>query len=67
MNGKLDAETVKAVKEFQTKFKAEIITPWFKAGFLKNENPTGFVNKTTIRVINNIICPQLSLPLPTLN
>jgi hypothetical protein len=64
MNEKLDAETVKAIKDFQLLFKSDIITPWFKAGKISDEKPTGFAQKMTIHKINSIICPNLSSSTP---
>ena len=45
------------VKRFQAFFAAEILTPWFEAGVVPHENPTGFVYKTTKWKINDIMCP----------
>lgn len=67
LNGTLDAATVNAIKKFQELFKAEITTPWYKLGLIKTDTSTGFVQKTTIRAINNLVCPSLQLPMPTLN
>jgi hypothetical protein len=52
--------TENAVKAFQTKYAADILTPW---GLTQ---PTGFVYKTTLRRINLIHCAALSIPMPDL-
>lgn len=52
--------TENAVKAFQTKHAADILTPW---GLTE---PTGFVYKTTLRRINLIHCTSLSIPMPDL-
>lgn len=45
------------VKAFQARYSNEVLTPWFTAGITPNENPTGYVFKTTKWKINDIICP----------
>lgn len=46
-----------AVKEFQQKYKDEILTPWGMTA------PSGYVYRTTQRKINLIKCPSLDIPL----
>lgn len=52
--------TEAAVKAFQTKYAAEVLTPW---GI---NAPTGLAYLTTIRQINLIECPELMLEMPVL-
>lgn len=54
----LDTET--AVKNFQQQYADEILTPWGLS------EPTGLVYITTLRQINLIECPHLSLQIPEL-
>ena len=50
--GIYDLPTLNALKDFQTKYSAEILAPW---GFTK---ATGIVFTTTIKEINEIYCGQ---------
>jgi len=50
VNGTFDAATQAAVKAFQTKYKADIMTPWHQMA------PSGFVYITTMKKINEIVC-----------
>jgi hypothetical protein len=59
VNGNFGSETEDAVKKFQVMYGDEILTPW---GGLKV--PTGIVFRTTARVINNKMCPELNLSIP---
>jgi uncharacterized repeat protein (TIGR02543 family) len=52
--------TVAAVKNFQAKYSNEILAPW---GIT---TPTGLVYLSTLRQLNLLECPQLSLQLPAL-
>jgi peptidoglycan hydrolase-like protein with peptidoglycan-binding domain len=56
--GVFGTETEAAVKKFQEMHSDEILTPWGIGA------PTGIVFRTTSRVINNYMCPDLSIPLP---
>jgi hypothetical protein len=57
VNGVFDLATHEAVKLFQLKYKAEVLTPWLTAGLAYDDMPTGFVYRLTRWKINNIICP----------
>ena len=50
MNGVYDKRDELAVKRFQEKYRADVLTPW---GMNK---PSGFVYKTTLDKINKIYC-----------
>jgi hypothetical protein len=52
--------TQDAVKQFQTKYMSETLTPW---GI---DTPTGLVYISTLRKINNIECPESVATLPEL-
>lgn len=52
--------TYQAVIRFQKKHMSDVLGPW---GIVE---PTGIVYLTTQRLINNIMCPDLNLPVPTL-
>ncbi len=52
--------TYEAVLQFQTQYAATILTPWGLT------SPTGIVYLTTLRQINMLECPALSLELPPL-
>ncbi len=52
--------TENAVKSFQIKYAADILTPW------NLSEPTGFVYLTTLRKINQIHCEALNIPMPEL-
>ncbi len=51
--------TEKYVKELQLKHKEVMLTPW------NITEPTGIVYLTTVAGINNIMCPDLRIPVPT--
>lgn len=57
--------TTAAVKAFQLKYWEETLKPWAAFG-LPEKTPTGFVFKTTLWKINDIKCPDLDVPFPTL-
>ena len=44
------------VKTFQAFYRNEVLTPWFEEGIVGHEKPTGFVYKTTLWKINDIVC-----------
>ncbi len=44
------------VKKFQETFKDDILQPWFNQGIVGHTKPTGFVYKTTLWKINDIVC-----------
>ena len=50
VTGSYDAQTVEAVKNFQSKYSSDILAPW---GIT---NPTGYVYITTSKKINQISC-----------
>jgi hypothetical protein len=49
------------VKLFQETYKAEILEPWFNQGIVGHTKPTGFVYKTTLWKINDIVCPDTAV------
>ncbi|TSC85662.1 MAG: hypothetical protein G01um10148_1048 [Parcubacteria group bacterium Gr01-1014_8] len=65
VNGEFDAATRGAVKAFQLKYADEILAPWIPFG-LKQNMPTGYVYKTTQRMINMLMCPGTEIPMPEL-
>lgn len=56
------------VKEFQKKYRVEILQPWIDAGYNVHalQNGTGYVFKTTRRHINMMKCRELGIPMPEL-
>ncbi len=52
--------TLSAVNGFQTKYAAEVLTPW------NLSHPTGIVYQTTLRWINKLECPDLMIDVPAL-
>ena len=60
VDGIFGAKTDKFVRQFQSSHGDKILTPWGLKG------PTGIVYLTTVTEINNIMCPALNLPIPTL-
>lgn len=59
--------TENAVKQFQIKYKDQILAPWVAIGGLPNDTAaTGYVFKTTLFVINKIICSTNVMPEPVL-
>ena len=67
LTGVFGLRTLGAFKEFQLKYRSTIIDPWVANGSIKNGRATGLVGTTTLWTINNMICPSLQLPKPTLN
>ena len=57
--------TYNAVKAFQLKYSSSILSPWASYG-LADLKPTGYVYKTTLRLINLLMCSTLNLPMPSL-
>jgi peptidoglycan hydrolase-like protein with peptidoglycan-binding domain len=60
VTGVYNPATLAAVNAFQAKYSDEILSPW---GI---DTPTGLVYLSTLRKINLLECPDLSLPLPAL-
>lgn len=60
VDGVYGNETFEAVKRFQVREADEVLAPW---GITE---PTGIVRETTMRHINNIMCPELNIPMPIL-
>ncbi len=65
ITGIYDEITKAAVEQFHLKYASEVLNPWFPFGLAEN-TPTGYVYKTTQRMINNIYCASLNLPMPLL-
>ena len=57
LTGVFDRATDEAVRAFQLDHQAEVLTPWYEAGIVPHNNPTGWVYRTTRWKINNIYCP----------
>ena len=51
------------VNAFQVKYAAEVLRPWVAFGLPSETTPTGFVYKTTARMVNQIAC-GITLPMP---
>lgn len=60
VDGVYGQATFEAVKRFQTQEFDEILKPW---GITE---PTGITRETTMRRINNIMCPELNIQMPIL-
>ncbi len=58
--------TEAAVEQFQTKYSDDILKPWFTQGLSKDMQPSGYVYKTTLRMINLLQCSSLAIPQPQL-
>jgi hypothetical protein len=58
-SGVFDTATESALKKFQIKHSDNILKPW------KISVPTGILYLTTRTEINNIMCPDLKLSVPT--
>ncbi|HYF12852.1 MAG TPA: peptidoglycan-binding domain-containing protein [Candidatus Paceibacterota bacterium] len=58
--------TYDAVRRFQQKYTLDVLKPWQDAGLMDSLTPTGYVYKTTQRMINNLQCSGLNLPVPQL-
>lgn len=59
VDGVFGNKTFVALNNFQTKHADKILVPW---GLVK---PTGIFYLTTQTEVNNIMCPELNLPIPT--
>ena len=66
LTGEFDSTTDASVRAYQARYKSEILTPWYEAGIVPHENPTGYAYKLTRHKINNTVCPG-SEPMPELN
>jgi hypothetical protein len=53
------------VKNFQLKYAADILAPWFPGTTPTAADATGYAYKLTIWKINMLVCPSLDLPAPT--
>jgi hypothetical protein len=62
ITGIFDRATDRNVKAFQEVYHDEILKPWFDAGVVPHDRPTGFVYKTTKWKINDIVCPGDPFP-----
>jgi hypothetical protein len=60
ITGVYDAPTLTALQAFQLKYADQVLTPW------NISSPTGLVYLSTLREINLLECPALSLPTPEL-
>jgi hypothetical protein len=52
------------VKAFQEHYRSEVLDPWYERGIVPHNRPTGFVYKTTLWKINDIVCPG-AVPYPS--
>lgn len=50
VDGKYGTDDFEAVKDFQLKYRADILDPW------DISNPTGYVYRTTVKKINEVAC-----------
>jgi len=53
------------VKALQETYRTEVLDPWYDAGLVSHNRPTGFVYLTTKWKINDILCPG-EVPFPNL-
>lgn len=58
--------TFQAVKDFQTKYFSDILSPWVPYGLPSEHTPTGYVYKTTQWMVNHIACEEADPPKPNL-
>lgn len=65
-SGIFSAETKAAVEQFQLKYADEVLAPWVPFGLASAATPTGYVYKTTKRMVNKIYCASLEIPMPQL-
>lgn len=61
VTGTFGATTDFNVKAFQEQYRSEILDPWYNRGIVPHNRPTGFVYKTTLWKINDIICPEYAI------
>ncbi len=66
LTGFFGESTKAAVDAFQLKYKTDILDPWIHEGFNLSGKPTGVVGPMTLRVINNLVCPDLQIPMPSI-
>ncbi len=66
VTGNFDQSTKMAVEQFQLKYADEVLAPWLPFGHVSTSTPTGYVYKTTQRMINKIHCVSLDIPMPQL-
>lgn len=64
VNGNFGMQTFKAVAKFQEQESDLVLKPWVGVTLKDVKKGTGFVYKTTITRINNIMCPELNIPTP---
>lgn len=59
--------TFEAVKKFQTQYWQDVLAPWVPHGLPSDHTPTGYVYKTTQRMINLLSCNNsITIPVPAL-
>lgn len=61
VTGEFDRVTDSNVKAFQRHYQTEILDPWYLRGIVPHFEATGFVYKTTLWKINDIICPDYAV------
>lgn len=66
VTGTFGSDTEDAVEQFQLKYADEVLAPWVPFGLTSSATPTGYVYKTTKRMINKIHCAALEIPMPQL-
>jgi hypothetical protein len=66
VTGIFGSETKAAAEQFQIKYASEVLAPWVPFGLASATTPTGYVYKTTKRMINKIHCASLDIPMPQL-
>ncbi|HVY36198.1 MAG TPA: peptidoglycan-binding domain-containing protein [Candidatus Paceibacterota bacterium] len=66
VDGIFGKDSFNAVKQFQLKEKDNVLSPWVGITLKNNNQATGWVYKTTRHRINEIQCPTLNEPAPTL-
>ena len=64
VTGIFGMQTYKAVLKFQEGEETLVLKPWVGVTLKDSKKGTGFVYKTTITRINNIMCPELNIPVP---
>jgi hypothetical protein len=66
VNGFYGPLTQAAVSRFQVKYHIDVLRPWLPFGLFSEYLPTGNVGKTTLRLINMLLCPGTDIPMPQL-